>query len=238
MKKAPQKANTPGIEPLTILMKTIGYEFNNPQLLEQALRHKSAGQPNNERLEFLGDAVLGMVIADYLFNTFPKTAEGRLTRMRSSIVKGETLAEVAREKSLGQYLSLGSGELKSGGKNRTSILEDMVEAIIGAIYLDGGMEPCRAMLLDWFEPRLEALDPKLNPKDPKTQLQEHLQALKHPLPEYDVVDITGAEHKQTFTVRCTSVLLQESVEGVGSSRRKAEQAAAKRMLELLSVRPS
>lgn len=238
MKKTPNKGKHIGIEPLEILMKTIGYQFKDTQLLNQALRHKSVGQPNNERLEFLGDAVLGMVIADYLFNQFPDAAEGNLTRMRSNIVKGDTLADVAREKSLGQYLVLGSGELKAGGKNRTSILEDMVEAIIGAIYLDGGMTPCREMLLSWFKPRLDVLDPDFNPKDPKTQLQEYLQGLKHPLPQYEVTNVTGAEHNQTFTVSCTSVLVDEALEAVGSSRRKAEQAAAKRMLEQLSASKS
>ncbi len=235
MRKVLTKGRQDGIEPLTLLMNKLGYEFNDLDLLSQALRHKSVGHPNNERLEFLGDAVLGMVIADYLFQTFPQSAEGRLTRMRSSIVKGETLAELAREKELGQYLALGSGELKSGGKNRTSILEDMVEAIIGAIYLDGGMMPCQRLLLSWFKPRLDALDPEHNPKDPKTQLQEYLQGLKQPLPEYTVTDIAGAEHKQTFTVSCQSTLSTESVSASGASRRKAEQSAAKAMLSIIKA---
>ena len=234
MKQRSQPEPPMGIDPLAALINKIGYHFTDRALLAQALRHKSAGKPNNERLEFLGDAVLGMVVADYLFSTFSDISEGRLTRMRSAIVRGETLADVAREHELGQYIALGSGERKSGGKNRTSILEDTVEAIIGAIYLDGGMAPCQDMIMRWFKSRLEALDPKHNPKDPKTQLQEYLQGCKHPLPEYDVVAVNGAEHNQTFTVRCRTVLASDPVEATGSSRRKAEQVAAKRMLHIIT----
>ena len=215
------------------LYKKLGYHFIQPAALQLALTHRSASKQHNERLEFLGDAVLGMVIAKDLYRRFPQQPEGKLTRMRSSLVKGETLAEVAREFELGSRLKLGSGELKSGGHRRSSILADAVEAIIGAIYLEAGLEVCESLVLTWFASRIEKLDPDYHPKDDKTQLQEYLQGCKLPLPEYEVVEISGKSHAQTFTVRCSVSSLGKSVQASGDSRRRAEQQAAKQVLEQL-----
>jgi ribonuclease-3 len=215
------------------LYKKIGYSFKEPKLLLQALTHRSAKGAHNERLEFLGDSILGFVIAETLYQKFPNQAEGDLTRMRSSLVKGVTLAEVGRDFDLGQYLILGPGELKSGGHRRDSILEDAIEAIIGAVYLDADLTTCQALILSWFEQRLSDIKPGNEQKDPKTRLQEYLQGRKIPLPQYDVINTTGQSHNQQFTVRCiTSVVVQEVITK-GSSRRKAEQSAALQVLELI-----
>ena len=214
-------------------MKKLGYEVNDSSLLVQALTHRSAKGDHNERLEFLGDSILGFVIAEALFDKFPKHDEGDLTRMRSSLVKGVTLAEVARDFDLGECLILGPGELKSGGHRRESILEDAIEAIIGAVYLDSNIERCKALILSWFEKRLLVIKPGNEQKDPKTRLQEFLQGRKIPLPSYDVIDTTGQSHNQEFTVRCQTSVVSEEVVAKGTSRRKAEQAAAQEILALI-----
>lgn len=218
---------------LARLTKKLGYEFNEPSLLVQALTHRSAKGSHNERLEFLGDSILGFVIAEALYDKFPKHDEGDLTRMRSSLVKGVTLAEVARDFNLGECLILGPGELKSGGHRRESILEDAIEAIIGAVYLDSNIDRCKALILNWFERRLTIIKPGNEQKDPKTRLQEFLQGRKIPLPTYDVIDTKGQSHNQEFTVRCQTSVISEEVVAKGTSRRKAEQAAAQQILALI-----
>ncbi|WP_158970415.1 ribonuclease III [Paraglaciecola sp. L3A3] len=222
------------VDPYLPLYRKLGYTFKDPANLAQALTHRSANKIHNERLEFLGDAILGMVIAKVLFQRFPKQPEGKLTRMRSSLVKGDTLAEVAREFELGELLLLGPGELKSGGFRRDSILADAVEAIIGAIYLESGMEKSEALILDWFAERINALDPDAVSKDDKTRLQEFLQGQKQPLPIYEVIDIKGKSHDQIFHVNCTANGLKEPTIGVGNSRRKAEQKAARQAYKRLT----
>ncbi|MGB1199903.1 MAG: ribonuclease III [Thalassotalea sp.] len=220
---------------LARLSKKIGYKFTDQSLLLQALTHRSAKGDHNERLEFLGDSILGFTIAQKLYEQFPKVNEGDLTRMRSSLVKGVTLAEIARDFGLGDYLILGPGELKSGGHRRESILEDAVEAIIGAVFLDANIEVCRKLILSWFEQRLAKIQPGQAQKDPKTRLQEYLQGRKIDLPLYEVIDTTGQSHNQEFTIRCTTEVLKKDVITKGSSRRKAEQAAAEQVLTLLKA---
>ena len=215
------------------LSRRIGYFFADLGLLELALTHRSFGGKNNERLEFLGDSILNYVIAEDLFHRFPKAKEGELSRLRASLVKGDTLAELAREFQLGDYLKLGAGELKSGGFRRDSILADTVEGIIGAMYLDAGMDVCREHILSWYKERLDATSLKIVTKDAKTRLQEYLQARKHALPQYDVVDIVGEPHDQTFHVHCYIELCEEAIEGKGNSRRIAEQNAASKALKQL-----
>lgn len=215
------------------LYKRIGYTFVEPSNLELALTHRSFNKHHNERLEYLGDAVLGMVIAEELYRRFPEQPEGKLTRMRSTLVKGDTLAEVAREFELGDLLKLGSGELKSGGHRRSSILADAVEAIIGAIYLESGLSVVNDLLLNWFSTRLNQLDPSTHAKDNKTRLQEYLQGRKLPLPVYEVTDIQGKDHNQMFFVECKVDSLPHPITGQGSSRRKAEQQAAQTALDKL-----
>lgn len=215
------------------LCKRLGYFFADLGLLELALTHRSYGGKNNERLEFLGDSILNYVIAEDLFHRFPKAKEGELSRLRASLVKGDTLAELAREFALGDFLKLGAGELKSGGFRRDSILADAVEGIIGAIYLDAGMDVCRQHILQWYQERLNATSLKVVTKDAKTRLQEYLQARKYSLPQYDVVRIVGEPHDQTFHVHCQVELFEEAIEGKGGSRRIAEQNAASKALKKL-----
>jgi ribonuclease-3 len=214
------------------LYKKIGYEFSDESLLEQAMTHRSHKGQHNERLEFLGDSILSYVIADALYKKFPKAREGDLSRMRSTLVRGQTLAEFGVEFNLGDYLRLGPGELKSGGFRRESTLADAVEAIIGAVFLDSDIDSCTKLILTWYESRLAAISPGHNQKDPKTLLQEFLQARKLPLPHYTVIDTKGQAHNQTFTVEC-EVEGMESIISVGSSRRKAEQKAAEQALKIL-----
>lgn len=224
--------NTP--HALKALSKRIGYQFNDQDLLLQALTHRSAKGTHNERLEFLGDSILGFVIAEALYQKFPKHDEGDLTRMRSSLVKGVTLAELGRHFKLGEHLILGAGELKSGGHKRDSILEDAIEAIIGAVYLDSDQSACKKLVLNWFEERLAVIKPGNEQKDPKTRLQEFLQGRKIALPEYEVTEITGQSHNQQFTVRCTTSVIDKAVIAKGTSRRKAEQSAAQQVLDLIN----
>lgn len=206
----------------------LGYQFLNRQLIEKALTHRSASNHHNERLEFLGDAVLGMVIAKALFAKFPKVDEGQLSRMRSSLVKGKTLAVIAKEIELGDYIYLGEGELKSGGFRRASILADAFEAVIGAVYLDSGFDEANQLILKLYNKRLTELDPSEVTKDPKTRLQELLQSRRFSLPEYELLSVTGEAHEQTFEVVC--VISEKSIKtvGTGSSRRNAEQLAAEK----------
>lgn len=215
------------------LTQALGYVFNAPELLRSALTHRSFGSKHNERLEFLGDAVLSFIISSELYARFPALDEGRLSRLRASLVKGDTLAELARGLALGEYLQLGSGELKSGGFRRASILADALEAVIGAIYLDGGIDATRRVVLALYGDNLDNVSPSVNLKDPKTRLQEYLQSRRLPLPQYEVVSVTGEAHDQTFVVRCFVQGLPEPTEGVGASRRRAEQAAAEAALKTL-----
>ncbi len=228
------KHNSQAIERLS---KKISYSFNQPSLLIQALTHRSAKGAHNERLEFLGDSILGFVIAEALFEKFPNHDEGDLTRMRSSLVKGVTLAEIGRSFDLGEYLILGPGELKSGGHRRESILEDAIEAIIGAVYLDSNISRCKSLILNWFSLRLSVIKPGNDQKDPKTRLQEYLQGRKIPLPHYEVIDTSGQSHNQQFTVRCSTEVIDTEVISKGTSRRKAEQAAAEKVLLLIEKSP-
>lgn len=218
---------------LNILQKKLGYTFNDEAMLVRALTHRSAGSRHNERLEFLGDSLLSMVIADALFHRFPKVNEGDMSRMRATLVREKTLAELAREFELGDYLILGPGELKSGGFRRESILADAVEALIGAVYLDANIEQMKTMLLGWYEDRLNGIQPGIDQKDPKTRLQELLQGKRKPLPTYTVVNVIGEAHNQKFTVHCHIEGVPEPVIGLGTSRRKAEQSAAEHALEVL-----
>lgn len=216
------------------LICKLGYQFRDESLLEIALTHRSKGSVNNERLEFLGDAVLGFIVAEILYSRFVKASEGQLSRFRSSLVKKDTLAELARKYSLSDYLILGAGELKSGGYRRDSILADAMEAIIGAMYLDGGIETARQIITDSLQDRIDQISLKgSDSKDPKTSLQEYLQGRHLPLPKYEVVTTSGDDHKQKFEVSCSVEGLDEAIIGTGTSRRRAEQAAAKQALEML-----
>ncbi|MFO8143008.1 MAG: ribonuclease III [Marinobacter sp.] len=217
------------------LQRRIGYTFREPELLQLALTHRSYGNQNNERLEFLGDSIVNMVIAEHLYLHFEKAREGQLSRLRARMVKGVTLAEIGREFDLGHYLRLGSGELKSGGFRRESILADGVESVIGAIYLDSDFTTCRAQVLRWFEHRLASLDLQDTQKDPKTRLQEYLQSRQFPLPLYEVMSVDGEAHNQTFNVSCALPSLDRKTNGTGSSRRIAEQKAARSALKQLGV---
>ena len=208
------------------LNKAIGYEFNNNELLTRALTHRSASANHYERLEFLGDSILSMVIAEALYQRFTQQDEGDLSRMRATLVCGTMLAKLAKSFDLGDHLQLGPGELKSGGFRRESILSDAVEGIIGAVYLDSDLETCKQMVLNWFQPYLETIKPGVSQKDPKTRLQEYMQARQQALPVYEVVARQGQAHNQQFTVSCTIENIAQPLQGTGTSRRKAEQAAA------------
>lgn len=219
--------------PINKLQRRIGYEFSDTAFLSLALTHRSASGNHNERLEFLGDSILSFVVADDLYHRFPSVDEGDMSRMRATLVRGNTLAELGREFELGDVLQLGPGELKSGGFRRDSILADAVEAIIGAIYLDSDLETVRGIILGWYKERLETIQPGANQKDPKTRLQEFLQGRRKPLPAYNVTKVQGEAHNQQFTVECEVAGLERPVVGKGSSRRKAEQAAAELALQKL-----
>ncbi len=215
----------------------LGYGFADPLLLRRALTHRSTGNENNERLEFLGDAVLGQVIADYLYRAFPEADEGQLTRTRAQLVKKDTLASVARALNLGEYILLGEGEVKSGGWHRDSILANTLEALIGAIYLDGGLTACVRQITTWFASSLEDVDPHKEHKDAKTRLQEYLQARRLSLPNYTAIDVTGPAHDQQFTIECRIDLVPDPVTAEGKSRRAGEQRAAALMLDRLEHEP-
>ncbi|HVL57860.1 MAG TPA: ribonuclease III [Burkholderiaceae bacterium] len=213
------------------LQDKLGYRFGSEPLLRQALTHRSHGQSHNERLEFLGDSVLNCVVAALLYDTFVKVDEGDLSRVRSNLVKQQTLYEIAQRIELSQHLLLGEGELKSGGFRRPSILGDTMEAVIGAIFVDGGFDAAYRVVRTLYEPILKSVDPKTLGKDAKTLLQEYLQGRKVPLPVYSVVATHGAAHNQLFEVECAIPKLAIQVLGSGGSRRAAEQAAAKLALE-------
>ncbi len=205
-------------------------QFTQVALLEQALRHRSAGKPNNERFEFLGDAILGFVISKALFQKFPKASEGDLTLARSLLVRETCLAEIARENNIGEMLELGSGEMKTGGHRRDSILADAVEAIIAAKFLDSGIDSCTALIHQWFGDRLQMSTAKQLGKDPKTRLQEWLQSKQHSLPVYQLVQATGSDHQREFEVYCTIEKLSVRTHGKGTSVKSAEAEAAKQAL--------
>jgi len=214
-------------------LRGLGHEFCRTDLLRLALTHRSRGNPNNERLEFLGDAVLNMVVAELLFVARPDVPEGDLSRLRARIVRERTLAEVARQLDLGQHVLLGPGELKSGGFLRDSILADALEALIGAVFLDGGFDSARGLVERLMAERIAALPDAESLKDPKTRLQELLQARSLKLPDYEVIDEHGADHDRSFTVLCRVEMLDAPVTATATSRRKAEQAAAKGALEAI-----
>lgn len=218
---------------LNTLCRSLGYNFRDLGLLETALTHRSVGSHNNERLEFLGDAVLSFVISAELYRRFDSANEGVLSRLRASLVKGDTLALIAFDLKLGDYLNLGSGELKSGGFRRESILADALEAIFGAVYLDSDIERARQLILALYEDRIDAVQPAANLKDPKTRLQEFLQARRLSLPTYNVTAMEGEAHEQVFTVTCSVEGLAEPTIAAAASRRKAEQAAAELALRAL-----
>ncbi len=218
---------------LSRLEKRLNYSFKDKSLLEAALTHRSVRGANNERLEFLGDSILNFLIAEALFQQWPHAHEGQLSRQRSSLVNGVTLAEIAREFALGDFLRLGGGELKSGGQQRTSILADAIEAIIAAIYLDSDISICRKSILLWYKKRISTLQETVLLKDPKTRLQEYLQSRRIELPEYIVHEVRGEAHEQTFSVVCEVGSLEIKATGEGTSRRRAEQCAAGQVLNLL-----
>ncbi len=212
-----------------------GHAFRDPDLLLQALTHRSAGAPHNERLEFLGDAILGALVAEALYAQWPAADEGTLTRARAELVRESSLAAVARELDLGARLVLGPGELKSGGHRRDSILSDALEAVIGAVYLDSDLDTCRRVVLPLFERPIAALASGRVAKDAKTRLQEWLQARQRPLPAYELLGESGEEHAKVFLVRCALGDGAVAAEGQGSSRRAAEQQAAEAVIGLLEA---
>lgn len=220
-------ANMPNKQ-LSAFQRALAYQFIDPALLNLALTHRSAGKVHNQRLEFLGDAALGLVMAELLFQFYPEAPEGELSQLRASLVNRHSLAEIARNLDLGTLLTLGLGEQKSGGRQRDSILSDALEAVLGAIYLDGGIDACRHSIQHVFADRLEPdSHAKIHhAKDAKTRLQEIMQAQSVDLPEYDVIDIKGDEHNQVFFVRCRTALTNGNFHGSGRSRRDAEQQAA------------
>lgn len=213
------------------LQSRLGYQFSDIALLDLALTHRShQGARNNERLEFLGDSILNFVVGEALFRRFAEAREGQLSRLRSQMVKGETLAQLAREFDLGDCLILGEGEMKSGGRKRESILADTVEALIGAIYLEAGFKTCAQRVNAWYRERLEALSSEQPAKDAKTQLQEFLQARRLPLPDYQLVEREGDPHSYRFTIECRVAPLKETVRADANNRRTAEKQAAAEML--------
>ncbi len=218
---------------LNKLEKTIGYLFKDIELLEKAVTHRSFSHIHNERLEFLGDAILNFAIAAKLYEVFPEANEGELSRLRALMVRGESLAKLAQEFSLGDYINLGSGELKSGGFRRPSILADALEALIGAIYLDSNSAVCIQVVSQWFADHIAIVDQLLDIKDPKTRLQEYLQARKKALPDYQLLKMEGQHHDRSFFVECSVTGYDVKTQGAGPSRRKAEQEAANAFLQVI-----
>ncbi|RWU12275.1 ribonuclease III [Pseudidiomarina gelatinasegens] len=219
--------------PIAQLERSFGYTFKDRERLLQALTHRSAAAQHNERLEFLGDSVLGIIISEALYERFPEIDEGDLSRMRATLVCGRSLAKLAQRFELGKFLVLGPGEMKSGGNRRESILADGVEALLGAMYLESDLVTCRAVVLNWYADQLAAIKPGAGHKDPKTRLQEYLQGRQRALPLYEVVATQGQAHNQKFTVSCQVEGLAEPILGAGTSRRKAEQQAAMEALAQL-----
>jgi len=220
------------IENLDKLCKRIGYQFLNKELLLTALTHRSAGSQHNERAEYLGDSVLNFVVAHALYEHFPLATEGELSRYRATLVKQDTLAEIARELDLGDYLLLGSGEMKSGGHRRSSILADALEALFAAVLLDSGFESSKVLILSLFKTKIQSINEK-ELKDPKSRLQEYLQSRKYDLPNYTVNAVSGDPHSQHFVVNCDIKEINLHTQGEGSSRRRAEQSAAETALGLI-----
>lgn len=219
-----------------VLTGQLGHDFSEPRLLQSALTHRSYGQDNNERLEFLGDSVLNCAVARFLFEYFPELPEGDLSRLRSNLVNQQTLFTLAQQLHLGNHLKLGEGERKNAGFRRPSILADAMEALIGAVFLDGGFEAAAEVVLRLYVPYISNVDLRTLGKDPKTLLQEFLQGRKFPLPKYSVVEIQGEAHAQTFRVKCEIARLGMHTFGEGSSRRAAEQAAAESAYERLNLK--
>lgn len=215
------------------LEQKIGYQFQQPELLQTALTHRSKGGDHNERMEFLGDAVVNCVIAELLYQQCPKATEGDLSRFRATLVNRDTLADLAKHFDLGPHLILGAGEQRSGGNQRHSILSCTMEAVIGAVYLDCGYEKTKQCIADWYAELLQSLSDVASHKDPKTLLQEYLQSHKLALPVYTVETIEGEAHQQTFIVSCQVEGVDGKTLGRGTSRRRAEQDCAQAMLEVL-----
>jgi len=216
------------------LCKKLGLTFNDRQWFVLALTHRSIGAKNNERLEFLGDSILGFVIAEVLFNKFPKASEGELSRLRANLVNQDSLAALARKHNFGDYLILGSGELKSGGFRRASILSDALEAIMGAIIKDQGIDAAKAWIIELFTERLAGLNLDNWQKDPKTRLQEYMQSKQYDVPVYTLISESGLPHEKTFKVDCSIELWDKKIIGTGISRKKAEQQSAEFMLEKIA----
>ena len=225
-------------ENLNGLMKRLGYTFQDKKLLQQALTHRSAGSPNNERLEFLGDSILNFIVAAHLFTHFSHASEGELTRIRAKWVCESALAEIATGFSLSDHLILGQGEKKGGGAHRASILADALEALIGAMYLESGMLTCESVVLPWYQAGKESLWTDAHHKDAKTRLQEYLQAKQLPLPTYTVLKTWGDPHHPTFQMCCEIDVLGAKAIGEAPSRKRAEQAAAEALLKQLGVETS
>lgn len=221
---------------LTALQTLLGYTFNNIDFLNRALTHRSASKIHNERLEYLGDSILSFVIAEALFYQFPQVDEGDLSQMRSSLVCGDMLAKIGQNFNIGNYMTLGQGEMKSGGYRRQSIISDAVEAIIGAIYLDSDMKTIKDLILLWYKTRLDEIQPGIKQKDSKTRLQEYLQGHHQVRPVYLIVEVIGDDHDQEFVVQCRLENDQNQYLGRGVSRRKAEQAAAQMAIEKLGIK--
>jgi ribonuclease-3 len=219
--------------PVEGIQNMIGYQFGSEELIDRALTHRSAVGPNNERLEFLGDSVLGLLVAEDLFRRFPHSDEGSLTRCRARLVRQETLAAVARQIGLGALVALGEGAVRSGGADRNSILADVMEAVIGAVYMDGGLASAEMVVAKLFREELESIDPELLLKDAKTELQELLQKLGRPLPRYSVTEVRGEPHQREFVVECMLSDASCSFRGKGGSHQKAEQKAAELALQNL-----
>lgn len=213
----------------------LGYCFTRPGLLEQALTHRSYGAQHNERLEFLGDGVLNCVVGHLLYRRFPQLPEGRLSRLRANLVNQQSLHDLAQRLHLGEHLRLGEGEVKSGGRERPSILADALEALFGAAFLDGGFDAAHGLIARLFEDKIAAIDPSLQGKDAKTALQEWLQSRRHALPDYRLLGVTGQAHAQTFEVECRIAALDLTTRGRGSSRKMAEQQAAQAAMERLQA---
>lgn len=217
------------------LQQSLSHRFADISLLKQALTHRSAEKINNERFEFLGDSLLGFFVAELLYEQYPDAAEGELSRMRASMVNKPALAAIARSLELGKYLRLGSGERQSGGAARDSILSDAVEAVIAAIYLDGGIDACKKQVREWALAQIKSQNTLKESKDAKTQLQELMQAKGMMLPNYEVVKVEGEAHDQIFTISCSVAALEESKLGDGRSKRAAEQMAATKILKELGA---
>jgi len=211
---------------VTKLNSLLGREFLKTPHFKRAMTHRSANAKHNERMEFLGDSILGLVISDALYHRLPEASEGYLSRLRASLVNESVLAELSAELQLGKLLNLGAGEIRSGGINRKSILADALEALIASVYLERGLKDANTFVIALFESRLETLPQEDELKDPKSRLQEHLQSKGHDLPEYNLVGATGDAHRQTFTAECKIASLNITTHGVSSSRRRAEQISA------------